>query len=45
MTKDDIGEEGRGMVRAFDLLAGLPEEIDLDSLQREKDLPQERNGL
>jgi hypothetical protein len=30
------------MARAFDLLAGLPEDVELD---REKDLPQKRKAL
>lgn len=38
-----LREKEGTMVRAFDLLAGLPD--DLKSLRRRKDLPQKRKGL
>jgi hypothetical protein len=41
----DFREKRGGMARAFDLLASLPEDIDVDSLERERDSPQKRKGL
>ena len=38
-----LREKNGTMVRAFDLLAGLPDDFDL--LDRHKDLPQKRKGL
>jgi antitoxin VapB len=38
-----LREKSGAMVRAFDLLAGLPD--DLEFLGREKDPPQKRKGL
>ena len=38
-----LREKSGAMVRAFDLLAGLPEDLVLDG--REKDRPQKRKGL
>ena len=38
-----LREKDGNMVRAFDLLAGLPE--DLSVVSREKDRPQKRKGL
>ena len=38
-----LWEKDENMVRAFDLLAGLPE--DLAVIEREKDQPQKRKGL
>lgn len=38
-----LREKEGTMVRAFDLLAGLPE--DLRNVRRRKDLPQKRKGL
>jgi hypothetical protein len=33
------------MVRAFDLLADLPDDFDLTAAEREKDRPRKRKGL
>jgi antitoxin VapB len=38
-----LREKAGTMVRAFDLLAGLPEDLNL--LGREKDAPQKRKGM
>jgi antitoxin VapB len=38
-----LREKDKNISRAFDLLAGLPEDIDL--ADRGKDLPQKRKGL
>jgi antitoxin VapB len=38
-----LREKDNNMVRAFDLLASLPEDLDLAG--RENDLPQSRKGL
>jgi len=38
-----LREKDRNMVRAFELLAGLPD--DLEVTDRDKDRPQERKGL
>jgi antitoxin VapB len=38
-----LREKNGAMVRAFDLLADLPDDLDLKG--REKDLPQKRKGL
>jgi len=38
-----LREKNGAMVRAFDLLADLPDDLDLTG--REKDLPQKRKGL
>lgn len=38
-----LREKDGTMVRAFDLLAGLPNDLELTG--REKDLPQKRKGL
>jgi antitoxin VapB len=38
-----LREKDRNMVRAFDLLAGLPDDLELAG--REKDSPQKRKGL
>jgi antitoxin VapB len=38
-----LREKSNDMARAFELLAGLPDDFDLPG--REKDLPQKRKGL
>jgi antitoxin VapB len=38
-----LREKERNMIRAFDLLAGLPDDLEL--AEREKDQPQKRKGL
>jgi antitoxin VapB len=38
-----LREKDGNMVRAFDLLAGLPDDLSLP--EREKDRPQKRKGL
>lgn len=38
-----LREKTGSMARAFDLLAGLPDDLDLS--EREKDFPQKRKGL
>jgi antitoxin VapB len=38
-----LREKAGAMVRAFDLLAGLPDDLELAG--REKDVPQKRKGL
>jgi antitoxin VapB len=38
-----LREKDRNLVRAFDLLAGLPDDLELAG--REKDFPQKRKGL
>ncbi|MGA8272321.1 MAG: type II toxin-antitoxin system VapB family antitoxin [Candidatus Sulfotelmatobacter sp.] len=40
-----LREKDRDMARAFDLLAGLPDDLDLALQGRDKDRPQKRKGL
>jgi antitoxin VapB len=40
-----LREKDKDMVRAFDLLAGMPDDLDLGLQQRGKDWPQKRKGL
>jgi antitoxin VapB len=39
-----LREKDGTTVRAFDLLADLPDDFDLTAAEREKDRPQKRNG-
>jgi antitoxin VapB len=40
-----LREKDKDMVRAFDLLAGMPDDLDLGLQRRGKDWPQKRKGL
>jgi antitoxin VapB len=40
-----LREKDGTMARAFDLLAGLPDDLELPGRGRAKDLPQKRKGL